>query len=189
MALACAALALPVAAPAQNAELSELHVERGEEGLLLSARLALNLPAPVQEALHTGIPIHFVTQARVMRQRWYWYDQTLADAHRYTRLAYLPLTRRWRVNTGAQPLAESGQGVSLVQHYDSLEEAMSAVGRVARWNIASADDIAPGGQQRLHFQFRLDASQLPRSLQLGAAAQSDWTVALQRQLSLSPEGS
>ncbi len=64
------ALALPVAASAQNADLESLRVERTDEGLLLSARLNIRLPGAVEEALDKGIPIHFVADATVMRERW-----------------------------------------------------------------------------------------------------------------------
>ena len=101
------ALALPVAASAQNADLESLRVERTDEGLLLSARLNIRLPGAVEEALDKGIPIHFVADATVMRERWYWTDQRVSASQRYMRVAYMPLTRRWRLNTSSEPLTNA----------------------------------------------------------------------------------
>ena len=186
LALACA-LALPVAASAQNADLESLRVERTDEGLLLSARLNIRLPGAVEEALDKGIPIHFVADTTVMRERWYWTDQRVSASQRYMRVAYMPLTRRWRLNTSSEPLTNAGLGVSLTQHYDTLAEVMSSVGRFSRWKIASAADMDSGSKQSLRFQFRLDSSQLPRTIQLGSPGQASWTVGVDRTVDLTQE--
>ncbi|MDO5626179.1 MAG: DUF4390 domain-containing protein [Pseudomonadota bacterium] len=179
-------LALP-AAHAQNAQLEALRVERNDDGLFLTARVAFTLPAAVQDALHKGIPIHFVAEANVARERWYWYDRQVADAQRYMRVAYQPLTRRWRLNTSSEPITNAGLGVSLTQHYDTLDEAMAAVSRIPRWRIASASELDHTGRQTLRFRFRLDASQLPRTFQIGAVGQTDWVIAVERRIDLTPE--
>lgn len=185
--LLCGWLVQP-AAHAQHATLDNLRVERTEDGLFLTARVDFDLPAVVQDALHKGIPIYFVAEADVVRERWYWYDRRVSQARRHMRVAYQPLTRRWRLNTSPDPLTNAGLGVSLTQHYDSLEEAMGAVSRIPRWRIASAEDLHGSGRQSLRFRFRLDAGQLPRTLQVGAAGQSDWVVGVERRIDLTQEG-
>lgn len=185
--LVCAGLLWSQGLRAQNADLETLRVERTEEGLLLSAKVNIRLPGAVEEALDKGIPIHFVADATVLRERWYWADQRVGQAQRYMRVAYMPLTRRWRLNTSSEPLTNAGLGVSLTQHYDSLSEVMSSVGRISRWKIASAEEVDAGGRQSLRFQFRLDASQLPRALQIGSGNHASWTVAVERQVDLTQE--
>ncbi len=172
---------------AQNAELTSLRVERNEEGLFLTARVGFELSPVVDDALRKGIPIHFVAEAEVLRERWYWYDREVASAQRHMRVAYQPLTRRWRLNTSAEPIVSSGLGVSLAQNYDSLEEVISAVQRIARWKIASASDIDGDGRYMLRFRYRLDASQLPRTLQIGSVGHSDWVISVERRIELTPE--
>ena len=186
-ALCVGSLLLSLGLQAQNADLETLRVERTEEGLLLSAKVNFRLPNAVEDALDKGIPIHFVADATVTRERWYWTDQRVGEAQRYMRVAYMPLTRRWRLNTSNEPLTNAGLGVSLTQHFDSLSEVMSSVGRISRWKIASAADIESGGRQSLRFQFRLDASQLPRTFQIGPASQSAWAVGVERQVDLTQE--
>lgn len=164
-----------------------LRVERSDDEVLLYAELSFELAPSVQDALLKGIPVHFVAEARVLRERWYWFDQELAAATRYTRVAYQPLTRHWRLNTSSEPINDAELGLGLSQQYESLAEVMAAVQRIAGWKIASTEQLAGGGAQLLQFQFRLDASQLPRTFQLGGLRQSDWHLALERRQPLELE--
>jgi len=174
-------------ARAENAELTSLRVERSEEGLFLTARIRFDLSPVVEDALRKGIPIHFVADADILRERWYWYDREVVSAQRYMRVAYQPLTRRWRLNTSSEPIANVGLGMSLGQNYDSLEEVIGAVQRIARWKIANASDVESDGRYMLRFRYRLDASQLPRTLQIGSVGHSDWVMSVERRIDLTPE--
>ena len=137
-------MALPALVHAQPATaISELRVERTDEGLFLSAALQLELPALVEDALYQGIPVFFVAEAEVLRERWYWSAQRVARSARYMRLSYQPLTRRWRLAVSANPIDSSGLGVVLGQNYDGLEEALLAMQRIAQWKIAEAPAIEP----------------------------------------------
>ena len=100
------------------------------------------------------------------------------------RLSYQPLTRRWRLNQSAEPFSNSGLGVALGQNYESLAEAIGAMARIARWRIADTLVMDDSGRYALNFQFRLDTSQLPRPLQLGAVGRSSWNLQLARTLHL-----
>lgn len=187
-ALLCLAALPPAAAAGNGVQLNELQVERTEDGLLLSAQLAFSLPEVVEDALRKGIPVHFVVEADILRERWWWSDRRLVAARRYLRVAYQPLTRRWRLSVSSEPIASSnGLGVSLSQHYDSLAEVMAAVERIARWRIADADALDGDGQQFLRFEFRLDLAQLPRTFRIGGVGPSDWALAVERRIELTPE--
>lgn len=165
-------------------DLTGPQVEQDEGDLYLSTRLSFDLPAAVEDALYKGIAVHFVADAEVMRARWYWSDRKIASAHRYMRLAYLPLTRRWRLNTSSEPIVSSGLGVALTQHYETLEDAMAVVQRISHWRIATAAELDAGARQSVRFRFRLDVSQLPRALQLGALGGSDWVLSVERRIDL-----
>lgn len=185
--LACWLALAGWAAHAQNAELTALRVERSDDGLFLTARVDFGLSSVIEDALNKGIPMHFVAEADVMRERWYWADQTLVSARRYLRVAYQPLTRRWRLNTSSEPIVNAGLGVSLAQSYDSLDEVMSAVQRIGRWRIASPSEVDESGRLWLRFRFRLDASQWPRTLQLGSVGHADWAISVERRIDLTQE--
>jgi len=165
-------------AQAQNAtEITQYQVERVDDEILLSAQIAFELPSAVEDALLKGIPMFFVTEAEVLRERWYWYDKRLSTVERHIRLAYQPLTRRWRLNATAGAARESSQGLALNQGFETLAEALAAVKRIFRWKIADVSDLDGSPKYRVDFRFRLDLSQLPRPFQIGALGQSDWDLA------------
>ncbi len=179
--LACALLLgfLPRPALAESsAEVTQLRLEGGNDGVLLSAVLSFDLPPTVEAALLKGVAVFFVAEAELYRERWYWADKKVAGVERHIRLAFHPLTRRWRLAVSPRAIANNGLGVSLNQTFDSLDEAMAAVRRISGWRIAELSDIDPGARHRVEFRFRLDVSQLPRPLQIGALGQSDWALSM-----------
>ncbi len=159
------------------AEVAQYTVERLDDEVLVSAQVAFELPSAVEEALLKGIPMFFVTESNVLRERWYWYDKKLASVQRHMRLAYQPLTRRWRLNVTAGVGREANVGLALNPSFDTLEEALSAIKRVSRWTIADVSDLESGVRYKVNFSFRLDLTQLPRPFQIGALGQSDWDLA------------
>lgn len=171
-------LAMPHMALAQStAELSQIRAERVEDEILISAQIGFELPTAVEEALLKGIPMYFVAQAEITKERWYWYDRKVASADRYMRIAYQPLTRRWRLNVTAGADRSGSTGLVLNQSFDTLPQALSVIKRLFRWKVAVFSDLEGGGKHKLELRFRLDLSQLPRPFQIGAIGQSDWDVA------------
>jgi hypothetical protein len=156
------------------AEVTQLQVERTEEGVLLSAAVRFELPQVVEDALAKGIPMYFLAEATIYRDRWYWYDKRVAFATRHMRLAYQPLTRRWRLQVSANPIGHSG--MVLGQTFDTREEAVAAIQRVSRWRIAEPGEVDPDVTHNIDFRFRLDMSQLPRPFQIGAVGQAEWII-------------
>ena len=47
----------------------------------------------------------------------------------------------------------------------------------AQWNIGNASDLEPDTKQNIAISFKLDLTQLPRPMQMGAAGQNDWNIA------------
>ena len=168
-------------------QITDMQLERSEEGVYLSAALHFDLPPLAQDALYKGIPMYFVLEADVGRERWYWYDRTIVQAVRYLRLSFQPLTRRWRLNVSVTPFEKTGLGVVLGQNYDSLAEALDAMQRVARWRIAEPLLTEIGANYSVQLQFRLDMSQLPRPFQISALGRNGWSLALERRQRLTVE--
>ena len=159
-----------------NPEITQFSLENGSDGLRLSAALSFDLSPQIEDALNRGVPIAFVAQADVMRQRWYWIDKKVSASERHMRLSYQALTRKWRLNSAAGAMSSSGLGLVLNQTFDTLADAMGAVKRVNRWQIAEAGELDPAGTYQVEFRFQLDVSQLPRPLQIGAIGQADWNM-------------
>jgi hypothetical protein len=162
-------------------------MEMSDDAVLLTAHLDFQLPERAEDALNKGIPMYFVAQARVTRSRWYWSDRKVAEVARYMRLSYQPLTRRWRLNTSSTPFAAIGQGMALGQNFDFLSDAVSAMQRMGPWRIAEASDITMNSKHKVSFSFKLDMSQLPRPLQIGALGRSEWDLLVTHEQEWLPE--
>lgn len=161
-----------------STEIGQLRVERSDDEWQLSAQVQFELPATVEEALLKGIPMVFVFSADVLKERWYyWTDKRITSAERHMRLAYQPLTRRWRLNIGSTAATGSGVGLALSQNFDSLQQALATIKRISRWKFADAADLDASVKYKLDFRFKLDLAQLPRPFQIGAIGQTDWDIA------------
>lgn len=158
-------------------QLAALNSARTEDGVKLSFHVLIHPPQAIEDALLKGVPIYFLAEAKLLRPRWYWTDQRVAQASRSWRLAWQPLTRTWRVSFGV-----------LQQRYDSLPEAMAAISRVSNWKIAEPLASDDDHDYVIEFSYRLDNSQLPKPLQLGLGSPSEWDMAVKRTIRLSHSG-
>lgn len=118
----------------------------------------------------------FVAEADVFRERWYWTNKKVVSAERHMRLAYQPLTRRWRLNVASGLITNAGLGVALNQNFEALPDALAAVQRLSRWRIADISELDLEQRHLVEFRFRLDMSQLPRPFQIGTLGQADWNI-------------
>lgn len=169
--------------------ISHLRLEQADDGVYLTAQVQFELPPVVEEVLEKGIAIYFVAEAELYRERWYWTDLKMAQAARYMRLAYQPLTRRWRLNVSPVPITNSGFGVSLNQNFDSLADALEAISRVGRLRLGDLAEIGDDASHPVSFRFRLDTSLLPRPFQIGAVGQTDWNISVEKSVRLPLEKS
>ncbi|TXI30318.1 MAG: DUF4390 domain-containing protein [Ottowia sp.] len=157
------------AARAGGAELAGFTVQRGEDGVAIDYATNFELPRGAEEALNKAVPLYFVAEAEVFRDRWYWRDKRIASASRVWRIVYQPLTSNYRVTFAG-----------LSQSYATRAEAFAAIRRGVNWKIAEASQIEEGARHYVEFSFRLDTSLLPRPMQIGIATQSDWALSLER---------
>jgi hypothetical protein len=166
--LAVLAIVLPQMARADQPEVSEFELVHNEDGLTLSFGVKFDLPKGVEDALLKGVPLYFVAEAEVFRDRWYWRDRKVVSVNRVWRLAYQPLTRKYRVSFGG-----------LNQSFDSLGDALLSVRRVSGWKIADVRDI-DDGRHYVEFTYRLDTTLLPRPMQIGIGGQPEWTLLVEK---------
>jgi hypothetical protein len=190
--LAFSSMVLAIPASAQTSassalEVTELRLDRADGALLLQSSLRLDLSAVVEDALQKGMPIYFVTEAELTRDRWYWYDKKLGAVSRHYRLAYQPLTRLWRLNVSREPIGAVGLASSLSQTFETLPEALAAIRRTVTWKLADVADLDGDNKYTLVFKFKLDVSQLPRPFQMTAGSQAEWNLATQKTLRLTSD--
>lgn len=160
-------------AQAQGVELAELRTSRGDGALTLEFVTRVTLPKAVEEALHRGVPVYFVAQAELWRNRWYWRDERVARVTRSWRVAYQPLTSSWRVSLGG-----------LSQSYPTLPDAMATVSRSGGWKIADLAQLDPDSRYYLEFSYKLDTAQLPSFMQIGLGGPNEWAIGAERVLKL-----
>ena len=171
----------------QMLQSGDFEVNAGEDAYYLQATFNFDLPIGVEEALNKGVPLYFIAEVDVLKERWYWSDKLITHNERHMRLSYQPLTRRWKVYISSQPISNSGLGVAMGQSYESLSEALAVVRRVTRWKIADKQEIDSSNKYHYNFNFRLDLSQLPRPLQMGAFGDSEWVLSFTRSQRLSTD--
>lgn len=177
LSLLLASLLVAGSARAQNsnANVSAMQLNRSETELFLNAQIAFEMSPIVQDALLKGVPLIFIAESEITRERWYWYDKKITVASRVMRLSYQPLTRRWRLNVGTG-------GVSLPQYFDNLNDALASIKRINRWRIADQTEIDPSTAHTLVFKFKLDLSELPRPFQIGLIGNNDWFIETSKSL-------
>jgi len=145
-----------------------------DDGLELSFATRFELSRSAEDALHKGVPLYFVAEANVLRNRWYWRDARIDQVERTWRLAWQPLTRQYRVSMGG-----------LHQSFATLEEALNVVRSQSGWRIADARDLDDSGGYYLEFGFKLDVTQLPRPMQIGL--QSGFALNIEQKRHFAPD--
>jgi hypothetical protein len=158
----------PLAQAVDSPAVVGFEVGQDEEGVSVSYTLNFELSRSVEDALNKGVPLYFLAEAEVFRERWYWRDKRVAHATRLWRIAFQPLTSQYRVTFG---------GLNLT--YNSQAEALAAMRRTVRWKVAETGQIEPG-KHYVEFSFRLDTTLLPRPMQIGISGQPDWSLSLER---------
>ena len=155
---------------AAEPEITSFDLVHNEEGLLLSYNINMELSRGVDEALSKAVPLFFVAEADVFRNRFYWRDQRISQAVRRWRIVFQPLTGTYRVTFDG----------GLSQNYTTRSEAFSAISRSARWKIAEPGQLEEGSRHYVEFSYRLDTTQLPRPMQIGIGGQADWAMSVQK---------
>ncbi len=153
---------------ADNPALIGFELGQDEEGVSLNYSLNFELSRSVEDALNKGVPLYFLAEAEVYRERWYWRDKRVAHATRLWRIAFQPLTSSYRVTFG---------GLNMT--YNSQAEALASMRRTVHWKVAETGQIE-AGKHYVEFSFRLDTTLLPRPMQIGISGQPDWSLSVER---------
>lgn len=132
---------------------------------LLSADFYVPVSERLKEVMELGIPVHFVVDFELTRDRWYWRDKTVVSLSRHYRVSYHPITRRYR-------LKFSG----LIREFFSLSQAISAMTQIRGWAVVPGKLLEPGRQYRWALRMRLDSRRLPGPLQIDVMNNQDWNL-------------
>lgn len=158
-------LLLSGAAHGNGIETTRAMLVATEDGYALSADFNVELGGRVEEAVIKGLPLYFNLEFELTRPRWYWVSEHVISRTLVYRLTYTPLTRQYRLATG-----------SLYRSFDTLGEALRAVGRVSALPVLDKGVLRPGEVYMAAVRLSLDRNQLPKPFQLDAFANKDWDI-------------
>ncbi len=143
----------------------------------LNANVSVSLSPVLVDAVNRGVPLYFVTEFELSRDRWYWFDEKVIRKSKTMRLSYHAVTQQCRVSFG---------GLHQVS-YATLEEALASALTLRAWVIAAVADegklvgALKSFQKKpndfeARFRVRLDSGQLPKPLQVNAFTNRDWAL-------------
>lgn len=153
------------AAQADGIEVRSAALVATEDGYYVEASFDIALTSALEEALNKGVPLHFLVELELIRPRWYWLNEKVANLQQRYRLSYNALTRQYRVGVGA-----------LYQNFPSLAEALEVLSRVRLRDIAEPGALRKDSTYTAALRMRLDTSQLPRPFQITAVGSRDWNI-------------
>jgi hypothetical protein len=166
-AIATLLLGIGAAAPARadGIEVKKATLVSADEGYFLEAEFDIALTHTLEEALNKGVPLYFTLEFELIRPRWYWLNEKIANARQQYRLSYNALARQYRVGVG-----------TLYQNFNSLSEALTFFSRVRVRDIAEPGALGKSEGYAATLRLRLDISQLPRPFQISAVGSREWNV-------------
>jgi hypothetical protein len=136
-----------------------------ERGQVLTAEFVIHLGPRLEEAVGRGVPLNFRFEFDLTRKRWYWADEHITGQVLNYRLSYQSLTRQYRLSVD-----------NLHQNFDTLDDALRALGHIAQLHVASKTALITGEPYIAAVRLSLDHTQLPKPLQVDALADRDWRI-------------
>jgi hypothetical protein len=140
-------------------------LELGEDGYHLNADFDVALTQTLEDALVRGVPLYFVLELDIWRERDWWFDKLVVSSKHTRRLSYNALTRQYRLASGG-----------LYQNFFQLNEALRVLGRVRGAPTVEPKLLRHERAHQAEVRMSLDASQLPSLFLLDALASPDWRL-------------
>ena len=154
-----------VPARADDATINHASIVLTEEGYVLNADFSFDLNQKLIDALAHGVALHFVTELRIERPRWYWFDKLIVHRRLEYRLAYHAMTRSFRLNIG-----------SLHRNFDSLDDAVHTMERIRNLHVATPGTFDPDDKYEVTLRFFHNTTLLPKPFQLSALTNGKWDI-------------
>ena len=161
------ALTCATAQAAEGIEITRASIEASDDGYRLSAAYAFDLTPGLEQAIQHGVALSFTTEIELTRPRWWWTDDHAVSARHTVKLNYDVLLRVYHVSTPG----------SIQQNFDTLDDALLAIRRPARWLIAAKGALKPGETYNVTLRMFMDRERLPKPMQVNALNNSDWRLA------------
>ncbi|MEO8410040.1 MAG: DUF4390 domain-containing protein [Propionivibrio sp.] len=159
-------LAAQLASAAAEISVRAPELVTGSDDVTVSADFNINFNSRLEDVVDHGVVLYFVVDFELLRSRWYWFDEQIVRRSRTYRFSYHALTRQYRLSTGV-----------LHQNFASLDEALQVLGRLRNWQVLDRNEIKAGETYLAGLRLRLDLSQMPKTFQVSALANRDWSLA------------
>lgn len=147
-----------------------------EKTWALDANVQVTLSPVLIEAVNRGVPLYFVAEFEILKNRWYWFDEKLLSQSKVVRLSYHAVTQQYRVAVG---------GLHQMS-YPELDQALMAATSMRGWLLIDSEGQPLSGLMQavqakpdayeLRLRVRLDSAQLPKPLQVNALTNRDWNL-------------
>jgi len=139
-----------------------VNVEKGV--FLLHARVEYPLSPAIRSALKDGVSLSFDLDARVDRERHFWFDANIVDLTLRRELTYHAVTDRYLVrDTRSRDLVS----------FPTLDEALDYLGKIDAWPILVEPQLN-GGTYTISVRAGMRRGHLPASLRAILFWTDDW---------------
>lgn len=164
--LALLCLALGSALPARaDIEVKRASLAVADDGYVLEADFSIALTPPLEDVLSKGVSLYFLLEFELIRPRWYWFNDKIAQVAQQYKLSYNSLTRQYRVSLG-----------TLFQNFATLTEAVRFFSSTRNLPVADKSALQPDTVYQAAVRMRLDVSQLPKPFQITALGSREWNL-------------
>lgn len=159
---------LPVwsASHAASINVTQAAIEKVDNTYRVQTSYQIDLNQHLKDVLMHGVPLYFTEDLTITSERWYWFDKSIVEAHRTTRIAYNVLTGQYHVATDGL----------LQRSFDSLQYALDVITHPARWSIDDSSVLEPNVAYQVSVKLALDVSKLPKPFQVNAINDRDWRL-------------
>jgi hypothetical protein len=146
-------------------EIRSAYVEPAEGVYQLNATIDFELPAGAREAIREGVPLTLHLEIVVRRQRFYWFDESVATLEQDYELVFHALSERYLVRN-----LNSGEQAS----YPTLDTALDALRVISNLPILDEALVDHGRRHEMSVRATLDVRTMPDTLRFILFWSDDW---------------
>lgn len=150
---------------ADKSAVTQAVIRAAPQGYVLDGNVNIVLNSTLEDALSRGINLYFLLELELTRPRNWWFDETIAEPVRKMRIYYHLLLRRYVVESGYTTRTAA-----------TLGEALAMLGQVDAWQVLDHGALRAGQRYDARLRLRLDTSQLPKPLAIGAVGGDRWDL-------------
>ncbi len=160
-------LSLTGAAPAAEFEITQAEAEEVNGIYMVNAVLDYHFGKDPLEALANGVALTVNVEVAIRRKRRYVWDEEIAHVVQSYELRRHELSERYIVTNMA---------TSTSRNFDSLDDAIVALGRIAPIPVVEADRLDDEARYRVRLRANLDIEALPAPLRPLAWIKPGWRL-------------